>query len=206
MNALGQNSAFTQERDFKLREERKTADIGGWLIRVLDNSFWEFRITDLSYAGCRITTNASLKQGEILRLGLPRCGPTEATVRWTRGDTAGLRFESSVPSSSKTPRQSERHAVDCPVMVRRQGRRSQIIDASDVSLHGCSLRFTDAPRVGEIIWVKLAHLEALETEVRWVTDFTCGASFRRPLHPAVFDLVLVRLGETSAPQSARLRF
>jgi hypothetical protein len=41
--------------------------------------------------------------------------------------------------------------------------------------------------------LKFDGLEALEAEVCWVDGFVAGLQFDKPIHPAVFDLLLERL-------------
>jgi hypothetical protein len=43
------------------------------------------------------------------------------------------------------------------------------------------------------VLVKFDGLEALEAEVCWVEEFTAGLRFEKPMHPAVFDLLVERL-------------
>jgi hypothetical protein len=42
--------------------------------------------------------------------------------------------------------------------------------------------------------LKFDGLEAIEAEVCWVEGFVAGLQFDKPIHPAVFDLLLHRLG------------
>ena len=42
--------------------------------------------------------------------------------------------------------------------------------------------------------VKLPGLETMEARVCWVDNFVAGLKFARPMHPAVFDLLLQRMG------------
>jgi len=205
MNAISPRHFLDSLRDIRPREKRRAVEISGWLVRAVDASRWEFNILDLSYGGCRIRTDGRFAPGETLQLGLPRCGPTDAIVRWIRGDLAGLQFSVASKEKAQRTRQSQRHPVACHVIVRRSGRQGQRIDASDISLHGCSLKFTDAPRGGDWLWIKLPGLESIEGQVQWSRNFTCGVQFKTPLHPAVFDMLLVRLASTEPPQSSRLR-
>ena len=41
--------------------------------------------------------------------------------------------------------------------------------------------------------IKFEGLEAMDAEVCWVQGFQAGLRFERPIHPAVFDLLLARL-------------
>lgn len=205
MTAYSPGHFLEQSRELRPREKRRAVEISGWLVRAIDTSLWEFKILDLSYGGCRIRTDGRFAPGETLRLGLPRCGPTDVTVRWVRGDLVGLQFCAASHEKPQRQRQSPRHPVASHVIVRRSGRQGQRIDAADISLHGCSLKFTDAPREGDWLWIKLPGLESIEAQVQWTRDFTCGVQFKTPLHPAVFDMLLVRLATTELPQTARLR-
>ena len=42
-------------------------------------------------------------------------------------------------------------------------------------------------------WVKVEGLEALEASVCWVEDFSAGIEFARPIHSAVFEMLVSRL-------------
>jgi hypothetical protein len=52
----------------------------------------------------------------------------------------------------------------------------------------------ERPLVGERAVVRFAGIEPLEAEVRWVEGPNAGLRFERSFHPAVFDLLLARLG------------
>jgi hypothetical protein len=43
------------------------------------------------------------------------------------------------------------------------------------------------------LWVKLDGLESIEAIVCWVEESRLGLMFKAPLHPAVFDMLLVRM-------------
>jgi hypothetical protein len=189
------------------REERRSSDLTGWLMTDADEAIWDCSVVDLSYGGCKIRTTASLHRGDAVRLSVQRRGLIEAVVRWRRADQVGLSFNVEQPEKKMFPRQVERHKFSAPVMVRRGGRRSQLIDARDVSVKGCCLNFADLPKEGEVIWVRLPGLEPLEAEVRWTHKFRCGVTFMTKIHPAVFDLMLTRFDEPElrVQQSVRLR-
>jgi len=43
------------------------------------------------------------------------------------------------------------------------------------------------------VLVKFDGIEAMDAEVCWLEGFTAGLRFVRPMHPAVFDLLVERL-------------
>ena len=172
------------------REERRPSDLRGWFTRNGEDSSWDFLILNLSYGGCQLRTGAQLHVGEQLSLSVMRRGVIEATVKWRNGDRYGLAFIVQKPSKPHWPRKAERHKAELNVLVRHPGRRSQHIDATDVSPHGCCLSFVDAPREGALLWVQLPCLEPIEATVRWVDGHRAGVSFGKPIHAAVFDLLL----------------
>ncbi|MEO7365355.1 MAG: hypothetical protein ABIW03_03460 [Sphingomicrobium sp.] len=45
----------------------------------------------------------------------------------------------------------------------------------------------------EIVWVKFEGLKSLEAVVSWIDGFAAGLEFQRPVHPAVFEVLLQRL-------------
>ena len=64
----------------------------------------------------------------------------------------------------------------------------------DLSPDGAKIEVVERPRVGEQMMVKFDGLEVLQSEVWWVDGFIVGLKFERPLHRAVFDLLLARMG------------
>jgi PilZ domain-containing protein len=97
------------------------------------------------------------------------------------------------PARMTQPRRSARIALDAEVMVRRPGKLNYRVKVFDVSPHGCRIEFVDRPKLDERAWIKFEGLEALEALVCWVDGFVAGVEFERPLHGAVFDLLVSRL-------------
>lgn len=178
-------------RPRKTRDERRAVALRGWMVLASDNSIWDFTLTDLSYGGCRLETAAPLRRGDEVKLSVANRGKIEAVVRWRRERAVGLSFI-QVAEEGQTPRQVERLKADLEVIVRRQGRRGQQLDARDISPLGCCLVFVDVPRVDDRIWIQLPGLEAIEARVRWVEGHCAGVMFEKPIHAAVFDLLLER--------------
>jgi hypothetical protein len=100
----------------------------------------------------------------------------------------------SVPFADLNARRSERQSLNAIVSLRRPGQLSYRVKIFDASLHGCRVEFVERPGVEEQLWVKFDGLQPLEGEVCWVQGFTAGINFVQPIHPAVFQLLLQRLG------------
>lgn len=77
--------------------------------------------------------------------------------------------------------------------LRRSGQKTYRANVHDVSREGCKVEFVERPMLDEIVWVKFEGLEALEAMVCWVEGFSVGLEFQRPVHQAVFEVLLQRL-------------
>lgn len=98
--------------------------------------------------------------------------------------------------SNPTPRKSARVGLAAEVSLRRSGQTNYRASVHDVSQEGCKVEFVERPMLDEIVWVKFEGLEAMEAMVCWVEGFAAGLEFQRPVHPAVFDILLARLAAT----------
>lgn len=99
-----------------------------------------------------------------------------------------------IPPHPPLPRRSQRFAVSAEVKLRRPGHGNFRARVFDLSCHGCRLEFIERPRLDDRAWIKFEGLEALEASVCWVDGFIAGVEFERPIHQAVFDLLIKRLG------------
>lgn len=98
-----------------------------------------------------------------------------------------------MPMADGIPRKAERVALQADISFRRSGERRCAGEILDVSESGCRLQLPERLVVGETVWITLPGLEPLQTVVRWVSEWTSGVEFARPLYPAVFDMVKKRL-------------
>ena len=87
-------------------------------------------------------------------------------------------------------RGADRTAVAAEVGLRRAGARAFRVSVFDLSRDGCKIEFVERPAVEERVWVKFDGLEAIEGTVRWVAGHIGGVQFVRPLHDAVFNLLV----------------
>jgi len=63
----------------------------------------------------------------------------------------------------------------------------------DISPQGCKAEFVERPNLDELVWVKFDGLQSLEAVVCWTRGFEVGLEFERPIHPAVFEMLVERL-------------
>lgn len=176
------------------RRERRPVTMRGFAVRE-DGSSAEVLLLDLSYEGCGIQTAAEFHEGELLKLSVMRRGVIEARVRWCKDGKAGLVFTSvEVPEKQHWPRRHDRNAMTAEVSMRRLGKLNYRVSVYDVSPSGCRVELVDKPRLHEHVLVKFQGLESLEAEVCWIEGSCAGLRFEKAIHPAVFDLLLERLG------------
>ncbi|HEY6048491.1 MAG TPA: PilZ domain-containing protein [Sphingomicrobium sp.] len=176
------------------RRERRPVTMRGFVMRE-DGTTAEALMLDLSYEGCGIETPEELQPGEAVKLSVLRRGAIEAHVRWCAGGKAGLVFDPEESESAEhKPRQAERLSLTAEVSLRRLGKLNYRVQVFDISSQGCKVELVDKPRLEEHVLVKFEGLESLEAEVCWIEGTSAGLRFEKPIHPAVFDLLLQRLG------------
>lgn len=174
------------------RDERRPVELSAYVIRP-NKKIVDVKVVDLSYDGCAVRTFEALVPGEKVKLSVLGRGAVNAVVRWYRSRKAGLRFEADVTAKTHWPRKAERVQVDGEVSLRRSGGISYRVPTMDVTRFGCKCEFVDRPAIYERLWVKLDGLESIEAIVCWVEESRLGLMFKAPLHPAVFDMMLVRM-------------
>lgn len=180
------------------RRERRPTSLSAYATRQ-DGTVVEMTVVDLSSDGCGVLCPSPLQKGEPLNLAVLRRGTAGAVVRWSEGGRAGLSFtgDTSV-SPTVEPRCHERVAVEGEVSLRRAGKTQFRVHIYDICPDGCKAEFVDRPELGEQLWIKFDAMDALEANVRWITGAKAGLRFRRPLHAAVFDMLIARLGGARA--------
>lgn len=170
-------------------------------VRRTDGSMAELTIVDLSYDGCGVTCAAELRAGERIILNVANRGELHATVAWYAAGQAGLSFADEPGGEAERapmPRRHARVSVAGEAWMRRSGKLNFRVHLYDLTPEGCKAEFVERPELHEKLWIKFDQLEAVESEVRWIAGPKVGLSFARSIHPAVFDLLLARLGV--APQ------
>ena len=175
------------------RRERREVSLRGLAIRK-DGSTAEILLLDLSYEGCGIETPVDLEAGEAIKLSVLCRGVIDAHVRWCEKGRAGLTFEPEKSTKKEHwPRRNERISLAADVSLRRLGHSSYRVRVNDLSPDGCKVDLVEQPRLQEHVLVKFEGLEVLDAEVCWIDGYVAGLCFERPMHPAVFDLLVQRL-------------
>ena len=98
-----------------------------------------------------------------------------------------------IPERIPTPRKTARTAVAAEATLRRAGHPHYRVNIYDASEYGCKVEFVERPTLDEIVWVKFDWLDALEAHVCWIDGSAVGLEFQRPMHPAVFAMLVKRL-------------
>jgi hypothetical protein len=171
------------------RDHRNLVELRGYGVRG-NSEIIDLRVFDLSYDGCGIESPARLIPGEEIKISVLGRGATNATVKWTDGRKAGLTFEAEPRKQS--PRKSERIELTGEAFLRRPGKHGFRVRVFDLSPFGCKCEFVDRPSIEERVWLKFDGLEALESDVCWVEGSTLGVEFSKPLHSAVFNMLVDR--------------
>jgi hypothetical protein len=175
------------------RRERRPVSMRGFALRR-DGSSVEVVVLDLSYEGCGVETPVEFEPGEPLKLSVLSLGGIDTHVRWCRGNKAGLVFDSDGSAHKPHwPRRGERESLTAEVSLRRLGKLNYRVRVYDISPEGCKVELVDKPRLEEHVLVKFEALEALESEVCWIDGMAAGLRFEKPIHPAVFELLVERL-------------
>ena len=175
------------------RRERRLVSMNGFALRE-DGSAVEIRLLDLSYDGCGVECHEPLVIGERLKLSVLNRGGIDAEVRWQRDGKAGLCFPTAPKAAKKqAPRRHDRTPLNAEVMLRRIGKINYRVVVRDLSPEGCKVDLVERPHANEHLFIKFEGLEPLDSEVIWVEGFCAGVRFVKPIHPAVYDLLLARL-------------
>jgi hypothetical protein len=91
-------------------------------------------------------------------------------------------------------RRAARTVADAAILLRRLGRGALEVRLLDISTGGCQLQRPAGLSLAEHVVTRLPGLEPLGATVAWANSRHAGLHFDRPLHPAVFELLLTRLG------------
>ena len=181
-----------QATELRHRAKRRKVGMPGHALSH-DGSTFAVTITDLSYDGCRIQSPVALLPGVAFTLSASGLGVAEVETRWFANGEAGVRFYNNLSAAAADLRTQERLTVRTEIRVKRRGGLSYETNLDDLSETGCKVSFVELPHIGDVIWVKLPSLEALEGRVRWIEGGIGGVEFVRTIHPAVLRLLTSKL-------------
>jgi hypothetical protein len=94
---------------------------------------------------------------------------------------------------SQGRRSVSRTATDAQIVLRRLGSAGGEVSLHDVSTGGCKVEAAGTLNVGRHVVARFPGLEPIGATVVWTGERREGLRFDRPLHPAVFELLLTRL-------------
>ena len=83
--------------------------------------------------------------------------------------------------------------MSAEITLRRTGHVSFRVKIVNISPQGCRAEFVERPKLDELVWVKIDGLQSLEAMVCWVRGFEIELEFERPIHPAVFEMLVKQL-------------
>jgi len=98
-------------------------------------------------------------------------------------------------------RRSKRRDLDvAELIMRRIGGFNFQVPLTNVSASGCCIVLIEECEKGEDVIARFPRLEPIAGVVRWTEGTTAGVEFARPIHPAVFEMLLRRMesGESTA--------
>jgi hypothetical protein len=90
-------------------------------------------------------------------------------------------------------RSQERRALAGTVRSRHAGSKGYPTEILDLSPGGCRVELSYKPKVGEMLWITLPGIEAIESKICWTDGFMAGVAFTKALYPSVFDLIAQRI-------------
>lgn len=99
---------------------------------------------------------------------------------------------------NSVPRICSRTQLKTEVSLRRSGHHNFRVKIFDASASGCKVEYIERPELDEKLFVKFDGLEPLGAYVCWIGEREVGLEFDRPIHPAVFDLLMQRARSQSA--------
>jgi hypothetical protein len=87
---------------------------------------------------------------------------------------------------SACQRRESRLRIAAQIQCRR-GTLRENVELSDLSVHGARVRALVPLRAGQCVFLRIGHLQGIETRVVWTRGSESGCEFVQPLHPAVLE-------------------
>ena len=99
------------------------------------------------------------------------------------------------PSPELTSRKSQRVALEMGAGLRQRGGTGVTIQIVDLSVDGFRASTHLNLAKGTDVWLRLPGLEPYQARVMWAKGNFVGCAFERPLHPAVLEMIVKRIGK-----------
>ncbi|WP_114951325.1 PilZ domain-containing protein [Sphingosinicella terrae] len=175
-------------------------------------------IRDIAQGGAKIESGFDLIPEEKVVITPEGLGPLAGTVRWVRGQSAGIEFEpelewqmlmpwlrmrssmrtaepasalAAVDPSSSALGTAEPGAVQLNLPARvREGTRRWSIDVSTLTARTVEFDCFAALRLGTLLWIVLPGLEGWPARIVAIDGYRFTCEFTQPLHPAVLERIL----------------
>lgn len=90
-------------------------------------------------------------------------------------------------------RRQNRVGLKGTVRSRHPGSKRFPAEILDLSPGGCRVELVQQVAVGDVVWIGLPGLDAIQSNVCWSQGYQAGVAFVTPLHPSVFDLIATRI-------------
>jgi hypothetical protein len=84
MNGAAAMNAFAE------RADRRPVSLRGFALSPTHDS--DILVSDVSYTGCRFTSDDAFEEGETVELRILKRGAIEVEIRWSADGRAGARF------------------------------------------------------------------------------------------------------------------
>lgn len=98
------------------------------------------------------------------------------------------------PAPTPTSRKSQRVSLEMGAGLRQRGGTGVSIQIVDLSVDGFRASTHLQLAKGTDVWLRLPGLEAYQAKVMWTKGAFIGCAFERPLHPAVLDMIVKKVG------------
>ena len=105
----------------------------------------------------------------------------------------GKRCDVENPQSPARRGNAREPAGTATIRLRRLGRPDAHLHLHDISTNGFQVVLGEAMQIKDHVVTRLPGLEPIGATVAWTSEGRAGLRFDRPLHPAVFELLLTRL-------------
>jgi hypothetical protein len=96
-------------------------------------------------------------------------------------------------TSLEERRRYQRLSLHSELQIRRVKETTKSTSVHNLCPAGCCVDTAVDLTEGERAWVRLPGLQSIPSTVRWAKEWMAGVSFDRPVHPAVFEMVIRRM-------------